>query len=333
VDAAVERVAARFGLTDVTVGSVPGGHINESFVVATPAGAYVLQRVNREVFGDPEGIMDNAVAVHLHLGGDLVPAPVHSLDGRWLVEDDTDVWRAFERVPDAGPPGPASEETAVSAAELLGRFHVRLADLDPGELVVTLPGFHDVQRRLDQLREVIAADPRGRVADSGPEIDLALSGADLVALAGDLDARTPSRVVHNDAKLDNFLFRDGVAVAIVDLDTLMPGKWFWDVGDLLRSATTSAAEDETDLDRVVVDATRYRSLVEGYRRTVSGVATDAEIEAVDAAGAIVTYEQALRFLADWLAGDVYYRTTPPQQNLDRARTQLRLFALMPHSPL
>jgi Ser/Thr protein kinase RdoA (MazF antagonist) len=155
----------------------------------------------------------------------------------------------------------------------------------------------------------------------------------VVALAEDLDARTPQRVVHNDAKLDNFLFRGGDAVSIVDLDTLMPGRWFWDVGDLVRSAATTAAEDETEVDGVTVDPELYRSVVEGYRHSVASAATDAELEAVDVAGVIVTYEQALRFLADWLAGDVYYRTTRPRQNLDRARSQLRLFARMPHSPL
>jgi Ser/Thr protein kinase RdoA (MazF antagonist) len=326
-------VAGRFGLQPLRVSRIDRGHINESYFVDTPEGSYVLQRINRSVFGDPDGMMSNVLVVHRFVGGGLVPVPVAAPDGRWLVADGPDLWRALERVPDARPLEAVPTGVLGQAAELLGRFHARLVELDPRELLVTLPNFHDLRHRLGQLREVIAEDPRGRVASSGQEIEAALAGAGLVSVTESIEAVTPIRVVHNDAKLDNILFRGEDAAAIVDLDTLMPGRWFWDVGDLVRSGAATAGEDETRLDRVTVDPWRYQALVEGYRRTVSGVATDAEIEAVDAAGAIVTYEQALRFLTDWLAGDVYYRTSGPQQNLDRARTQLRLLSNMPHSPL
>ena len=155
----------------------------------------------------------------------------------------------------------------------------------------------------------------------------------LVEVAADLTRRVPRRVAHFDAKLDNILFDDdgNDAVALVDFDTVMPGAWFWDVGDLLRSGATIAAEDEPLSDRVVVGPERYQAIVDGYRHGLSGsgVAEAAELEAVDAAGAIVTYEQAVRFLTDWIAGDVYYRISRPEQNLDRARAQFRLLASMP----
>jgi Ser/Thr protein kinase RdoA (MazF antagonist) len=329
----VLRVARQFGMSPTSVSRVTDGHINESYFVETPDGAYVVQRINRSVFSDPDGIMGNLLVVHRSLGGALVPAPVAAVDGRWLVEDGADVWRALERVPKGVAPGAPTVDNAGRAGELLGFFHARVAAIDPQVLVVTLPRFHDVGRRLDDLLAVVSADPHGRLDTCADEVDLARSGAPLVALAQDFEVRTPLRVVHNDAKLENFVFRDGEAVSIVDLDTLMPGRSLWDVGDLVRSASTSAPEDETDLARVVVDPARYGAIMAGYRRGVGDAATDVEIEAADAAGAIATYEQALRFLTDWLAGDVYFRTLRPRHNLDRARAQFRLLRSMPHSPL
>ncbi len=329
----VVRVAGRFGLTPASVLAAPGGHINESFFVDATEGAFVVQRINRRIFPDPDAIMANHLVVHRFLVGDLVPAPVPATDGTWLVHDGPDLWRALVRVPGGVLPGAASLDAVGAAGELLGRFHSRVAGLDPRQLVVTLPRFHDLRRRLDDFRAVASDDPHGRAAGCAHEIELALGAAPLVETTEDLDTRAPLRVVHNDAKLDNFVFRDGRAVSIVDLDTLMPGRWLWDVGDLLRSAATAAAEDERDLSQVFVDPERYQSVVDGYRRGVVDAATEGEIEALDVAGAISTYEQALRFLADWLAGDVYFRVSRPGHNLDRARAQLRLLGSMPHSPL
>jgi hypothetical protein len=118
-------------------------------------------------------------------------------------------------------------------------------------------------------------------------------------------------------------------VCLVDLDTLMPGAWFWDVGDLLRTASTTAPEDDPISERAVVDPELYRAVIDGYRLGVEPASDASETEALEVAGAIVTYEQALRFLTDWIEGDVYHRTSRPGQNLDRARAQLRLLASMP----
>jgi Ser/Thr protein kinase RdoA (MazF antagonist) len=169
------------------------------------------------------------------------------------------------------------------------------------------------------------------VASVGPEIAAALAAAPLASLADELVADVPRRIAHNDPKLDNFLFRDGEATCLVDLDTVMPSAWFWDVGDLLRTSATYADEDDPHTDRAVVDPDLYRAVLDGYRAgmTPSTAVNGAELDALESAGAIVTFEQAMRFLTDWIAGDVYYRTSRPGQNLDRARAQLRLLASMP----
>ncbi len=327
----VRRVAMQFGAdghTPVAVERISLGHINETFVVRAPERAIVVQRINRSVFTDVDGMLANAVTVHRHVGA-LVPEPLPDRTGDYAVHDGPDVWRASAYV-DAQPVSAPTTADVGAAAELLGRFHARLADLDPNRIVETLPRFHDPARRLDALRSVVAADPCGRAETVRDEIAAAFAHAPLAELANDLRSGVPRRVAHNDAKLDNVMFRGGDAVCIVDLDTLMPGAWFWDVGDLLRSAATRAAEDEPDAERVVVDRSRYDAIIDGYRRGVSCASlTEAELRALDAAGAIVTFEQAVRFLTDWVAGDVYYRTTRPAQNRDRARAQFRLLASMP----
>jgi Ser/Thr protein kinase RdoA (MazF antagonist) len=311
--------------------SFGAGHINETFLVETAAGEYVLQRVNTAVFQDPEAVTANIVAVYQHLGGALMPEPLAEPKGQWLAWEGAEPWRAWRRAPGAPLAGAEATPAALqSAAALLGRFHGALVDLDPGRLTETLPGFHDPARRLDSLRAVVAADPSGRVATVSDEIAMALEGESLAGIAAGVTAGVPRRVAHFDAKLDNILFVDGDAVRLVDFDTVMPGAWFWDVGDLLRSGATTAAEDDPNPERAVVVPERYRAIVDGYRQGLAGsAASDAELEAVEAAGAIVTYEQAVRFLTDWIAGDVYYRISRPTQNLDRARAQFRLLASMP----
>jgi N-acetylhexosamine 1-kinase len=327
------RIAEAFVGSVTDIRPFGAGHINETFLVETSTGEYVLQRLNTTVFPDPAAVTANILVVHRSLQGALMPEPVAAANGEWLVWEGAEPWRVWRRAP-GGPLAGADASPAAlrSAGALLGRFHGAVADLDPARLAETLPGFHDPARRLDALRGVVAADPCGRVVTVPDEIGMALEGEELAGIAADVTATVPRRVAHFDAKLDNILFVDGEAAALVDFDTVMPGAWFWDVGDLLRSGATAAVEDDPDPERAVVAPERYRAIVDGYRQglaTRGGVARPAELDAVEVAGAIVTYEQAVRFLTDWLAGDVYYRIDRPEQNLDRARAQFRLLASMP----
>ena len=325
------RMARQFTERVTAIHRFGQGHINETFLVETPTGDHVVQRVNTTVFPDPDAVTANILTVHRHLRGALMPEPVATPGGEWLVRDGSGWWRAWRRVQGAAPAGAPSPTTLHSAGSLLGRFHALLADLDPATLTETLPGFHDPGRRLDALRAVISTDPCGRVGTVHHEIEMALAAEPLVAVAADISARVPRRVAHYDAKLDNVLFAGDEAICLIDFDTVMPGAWFWDVGDLLRSASTPAAEDDPEPERAVVVPWRYRAILDGYRQALSavGAADRAELEATEVAGAIVTYEQAVRFLTDWIAGDTYYRITRPTQNLDRARAQFRLLASMP----
>jgi Ser/Thr protein kinase RdoA (MazF antagonist) len=269
--------------------------------------------------------MRNIVTVVEHVGSAIVPVPVPAANGQWLVDDEGQ-WRAWRLVADAHPTADSTPATASSAAQLLGRFHRAVAHLEPDRLVVTIPHFHDLTARVRQLHETIQADPCGRARHVRDLTARAFDQSTFATMATRLHETVPRRVAHNDAKLDNILFRDEVAVCLVDLDTVMPGSWFWDVGDLLRTAATSMAEDDP---AAVVDHQLFNTILAAYRDSIESVATAAELDALPLAGHLVTYEQAVRFLADWLAGDAYYRTARPDQNLDRARAQFGLLESMP----
>jgi Ser/Thr protein kinase RdoA (MazF antagonist) len=315
----------------VAVDELHVGHINDSYLVtcSTRDGPrrYVLQRVNDSVFPDVDGLMANIAIVTAHLGGAGVPQLVPTRDGHshW------GRWRAFEFVDGARPMRVQTAAHAASLGRAFGCFHRALAELDPELLSETIPAFHDVRRRVRDLDAVVAADPSGRVTASRSELAHVDAHRDLVAVADRLaPPHVPTRVVHNDAKADNVLLdaATGEPVCIVDLDTVMPGTVLSDVGDLVRSATTNVPEDEPDAARVDFDRDRFDALLRGYREETDALLTPAERDGLVLAGPVITFEQAVRFLADHLAGDVYYRVTRPGHNLDRARNQLALLDAM-----
>jgi Ser/Thr protein kinase RdoA (MazF antagonist) len=326
----LRRVAAQFSFSAPVeaIARFGTGLINDTFLVSTHGDDYVVQRINRSVFADPPSLMQNVATVSAHLGGRFVPELVSARSGGWIVTDVADTWRAWRRVPGGEACDDPTPLHVASAAHLLGCFHAGVADLAPARVAETIPHFHDPARRLARLREAVAANPFDRVERVAGEIDRALATAPLAVLADELVARLPPRVAHNDAQLANVLFRDDEAVCLVDLDTVMPTAWFWDVGDLLRSASTGAAEDDPDPRHNVADPRLVRAILDGYRAGIAPAvkAGSQEDDALEIAGALITYEQALRFLTDFVMGDVYYRTTRPDQNRDRARAQLALLA-------
>jgi Ser/Thr protein kinase RdoA (MazF antagonist) len=217
-------------------------------------------------------------------------------------------------------------------ARAFGEFHRRATTaINPSVLRVTIPGFHDPPARLRALSKVIAEDPAGRLADVENEV----AAVDRYRRLGDASLamqppQVPQRVVHFDAKADNVLLDDrtGRVRAIVDLDTVMPGSVLWDVGDLARSLTATEAEDELDASRVTFHQERFDALLDGYRSEADAFLTPAELSGLTLAPVVVTFEQAVRFLTDHLAGDTYYRIAHPGHNAQRARAQLALLGSM-----
>jgi Ser/Thr protein kinase RdoA (MazF antagonist) len=325
------------------------GHIHDTFVAeyavnGTPL-RYLLQRINTRVFRDPVALCDNIVRIGDHLRRKLaargVPDPerrcltvIRARDGRpFCVDAEGGYWRAFlfidgTRTCDTAE-GPAQ---AYQAARVFGQFAADLIDLPGPPPAVTIPDFHDLAKRFARLRETVRADSHGRAAAVRAEIDSASRWYERLecALAEAAFSTLPRRVVHNDCKLNNVLMdaETGEGLCAIDLDTVMEGTVLCDFGELVRSGTCRSLEDERDLASMAFDRELFVALTAGYLAGAADLLTEEEKRILPLAGPDLTLENAIRFLADHLSGDVYFRIHREGHNLDRARAQLRLVELM-----
>ena len=316
-----------------------GGHINDTYLVTCEAlGApvrYILQHINRHVFRDPVAVMQNVERVTAHLATQTVGQPdtarralrlVPARDERkWHVDAQGETWRAYRFIENARSYETAtSSEQAFQAARAFGGFQQQLASLPPPRLHETIPDFHDTPKRLAALERAIAADVAGRAALAKPEIDFVRARQSITGIL--LDADLPERITHNDTKFNNVLLDDktGEAVCVIDLDTVMPGLALYDFGDMVRTTTSPAAEDEKDLSLVTMQFPMFEALVHGYLESADAFLTVAERRYLAFSGKLITFEIGIRFLADHLAGDTYFKVHREGHNLDRCRTQFKL---------
>ena len=332
-----ERMAGRWlTLADARVVPARGGHINASFFIADGGGAprWLLQCVNRAVFPSPELVMRNIEVV---LAGAAAAASDIALpallrtpgDEAWAYDGDGELWRCWAVLPGArGTVKVTGVADAREAGRAFGAFALIATTLDAGQLTETIPGFHDTPARLARLESAIARNVMGRVDRAREEIALVLRHRALAPLlVAPLRAGAiPTRVAHNDAKIGNVLFDSvsGRAAMVIDLDTVMPGTPLFDFGDLVRSSVSLAAEDATALGQVVAERELFEALLEGYLGGSGGLLTPAERALLEPAGRVITWEQAIRFLTDYLEGDTYFATSHREHNLERARAQVAL---------
>jgi aminoglycoside phosphotransferase (APT) family kinase protein len=321
------------------------GHIHDSYVVTRRSDGrrYLVQRINQTVFAHPEAVVENIRRVTEHLRRRLERAGtadcarrvltlVPAGTGRfWHRDQSGAVWRVYRFIEHTRTHSTAdTPDLACAAGRAFGAFQRLLADLPATELSETIAHFHNTPVRYAALEAAVAADGCGRAAAAGPEIDFSMRRRAEAGVLLELHARgaVPQRVVHNDAKIDNLLFDDdtGQALCVVDLDTVMPGLSLFDFGDMMRSMTCRAAEDEADLDRVQVDVALFAGLARGYIEATRGMLLPAERAHLVEAGRLITLEQGVRFLTDHLRGDAYYKVRRPDHNLARCRTQFRLVA-------
>lgn len=341
---------ARFATAGVLASLEPytAGHINPAWQACfdAPGGVrrYLLQRINRHVFRRPDHVLANMQRVTSHIHARLaregvadterrVPELCPTRDGaRALVDGQGETWRLLPWIE-----GTRFAERATTAADAaataraFGLFLRRLSDLPPPALHATIPAFHDTRARVAAVERVVAADPAGRGAACPDEIAAVLDRRPLAAALAALDgADLGERPVHNDAKIANVLFdaASGEALAVVDLDTTMPGLAAHDFGDLVRSSVSDSAEDERDLARVSVRLDVFEALASGFLEGAGDALTPAERAQLVTGARVIVYEQAVRFLADHLDGDRYYRIARPGHNLDRARAQLALLGAL-----
>ena len=321
------------------------GHINGTFFITCEGKEtirYVLQRINTNVFTKPVEVVENMVNVCEFLkkkiaaeGGDvnretltLIPA----LDGKmYYVDEENNYWRTYRAVEGVETHN-LSESTEMfrSAACAFGRFFNRLADFPADQLHITIPNFHNTVSRFADLKRAIAEDRAGRAKDVQAEIDFCMAHEGITSLLMDgiEDGRYKLGVTHNDTKLNNILIDKETqkGICIIDLDTVMPGSLLFDFGDAIRFGASSALEDETDLDKVYVVPEMFEAYVDGFLSELRGSITEDEIRALPVAATVITFEIGIRFLADYLNGDIYFGIKYPQHNLDRARNQFKLVA-------
>jgi Ser/Thr protein kinase RdoA (MazF antagonist) len=315
------------------------GHINDTYLVTCQGpGApvrYILQHINRHVFHDPVAVMENVERVTAHLAMQSAGQPdgahralhlVPARDGRdWHVDTQGETWRAYRFIENARTyETTTSTAQAFQAARAFGHFQQQLSSLPPPRLHETIPDFHNTPKRFAALEQVIAADAVGRAALAKPEIEFARSRRAITGIL--LDAGLPERITHNDTKFNNVLLdnKTGEAVCVIDLDTVMPGLALYDFGDMVRTTTSPAAEDEQDLSKVRMQFPMFEALVRGYLESAGVFLTTAEKKYLAFSGKLITFEIGIRFLTDYLAGDTYFKVHRDRHNLDRCRTQFKL---------
>lgn len=346
--AALPVVAQAFQLLGRFVEGAPygSGHINDTFVITMDQAGrkvrYLLQRINDRVFRNVPALMENiqrvtdhAICAAANSGANdsrRVLTLVRTREGvAWHRDAHDAFWRCYLFIENARTHDLVENaRQAFEAARAFGEFQGMLVDLRGPRLHETIPGFHDTRNRFAALKRAIAADRAGRVGAVGADIDFALAREPMAGVVLDLMARgeMPERITHNDTKFNNVMLDDTTshAVCVIDLDTVMPGSALYDFGDMVRSATNSAAEDEPDASKVTMRMDIFEGLVAGYAASAGAFLNAAERAHLAFAGKLITYEIGLRFLTDHLEGDVYFKTRRPGHNLDRCRTQFALVA-------
>ena len=338
----VEAAARQFQIDGVFLSAAPygSGHINDSYcAVFNHRGQptrIILQRINHYIFKNPVTLMENIQRVTAHLASQVVGEPdsdrrvltlIPARDGRGLARGSrAAIIGALIGSSRRAHSYDAVETTqqAFQAAKAFGQFQQMLAGLTAPRLHDTIPDFHHTPKRFLALQQAIAADSANRAIFARPEIEFALAHQSISGVL--LDANLPERVTHNDTKFNNVLLDDdtGEGVCVIDLDTVMPGLALYDFGDMVRTATSPAQEDERDLAKVTMQFPMFEALVRGYLASTAGFLTKGERQHLAFSGKLITLEIGLRFLTDYLAGDTYFKVHRDGHNLDRCRTQFKL---------
>ena len=323
---------------------IDSGHINNTYlaVYETADGKrakYILQRINNYVFKDPLMVMKNVEVVTRHinwkvlrvkkdLGGQTLNIYPARGGRSFAYGKNGGVWRCYNYIENCHTYDVVeNSRQAYQAAKAFGSFQDLVSDLPVEEVAETIPDFHNTPKRYARLMEVIAADPKGRLKNVAVEVSFIKQREELCKHLVELaeQGKLPVRVTHNDTKLNNVMMDSETdeAVCVIDLDTVMPGLSLYDFGDLVRTATSPAEEDEKDLSKVEMRMSMFEALAEGY---IDGCdcLTPLEIENLVIGGKLMTLEVGIRFLTDYLEGDQYFKTEYDDHNLVRSRTQLKL---------
>ena len=313
------------------------GNVNRTYKVnfMLPEGkpkSFLVQNVNTYAFRNPVGLMDNIDKVTEHIRakkpGQLALHFHHTADRKTYVADGKNFWRMTNYVPSVTYNSVTDLAVVRNAGAAFGEFQMDLEDFDISELIETIPGFHNTRQRYENFRKAVQENKAGRAAEVREEIDFLLSVEDKACTLTDLQqaGEIPLRVTHNDTKINNVLFHPETkaSMIVVDLDTVMPGLMGHDFGDAIRFAANFVEEDCRDYEKVGVDLEVFRAFAEGFLSKTAKTMTPKELDTLALSCFVLTAELATRFLADYLDGDLYFKTNAPDHNLVRTRCQIAL---------
>ncbi len=340
----VEKIIENFDIPGSVAWIKPygGGHINDTYQVhcqnATVSN-YLLQKVNTYVFRDIVGLMNNFNLVTKHIRRKLIENHIEDIGRRTLEviktkkgnlyeNVDGQSWRVLNFIEDhkvfAGAP---NAEIAYEGARMFGQFLTQLSDLDPSVIVDTIPNFHNISFRFDNFEKAIKLDSAGRVDLVKDEIKYVRSSHEIMSVIYNLGVKKaiPPRIVHNDTKINNVLFdQQNKGLCVIDLDTIMPGFVHYDFGDGIRTSANTGTEDDVDLNNVSYDLSMFEAFSAGYMDSIRHILTLEELHSLAHAALLFPFIMGLRFLTDYISGDVYYKIKHKEHNLVRARAQFKL---------
>jgi Ser/Thr protein kinase RdoA (MazF antagonist) len=324
-----------FSPGNISVQQIGSGHINSTYLLSLTdrPEQYILQHINQRVFADPNAIANNINAIALHLGKYYpnyhFPSPIVTLGGDLMAVHNGAYWRLLPFVQKTTAFDVLTNPIqAYEAAKQFGKLSRLLDQFDATTLQPTIVGFHDLSWRYEQFHFALnQADPVLTV-HAKREIEAALNHHFILTYYQSFEHSKdfPDRVMHHDTKISNVLLDsiDYHGVCVIDLDTLMPGKFISDIGDMMRTYLSAFSENETDFSKVKIRIPYFKALVEGYLSEMGPVLTPTEKDLILFSGKYIVYMQALRFLTDYLNGNIYYPISYPTQNLDRAKNQFKL---------
>ncbi|MBR4116750.1 MAG: aminoglycoside phosphotransferase family protein [Clostridia bacterium] len=327
----------------IEVSNYGNGLINGTFLITCFDGdnknRYILQMINKNVFKQPNKVMENILKVTDYLRNKVetsreVLTVVHTFDGGcYCYDENNDLWRMYEYIEDSiCLDRPEFLEDFYQAGLAFGKFQRYLSDFSPECLNETIPDFHNTPKRYENLLKALKEDKLGRAKDIKAEIEFIKERKDFYSVLIDNNKKgiLPLRVSHNDTKMNNVMLDcdSRRALCVIDLDTIMPGFSVTDFGDAIRFGASTAAEDEKDLNKVSMDINLFEIYTKGFIKGCGGQLPKDEIMLLPEGAKMMTIECGMRFLTDYLEGDTYFKTSYPEHNLVRCRTQLKLVADM-----
>ena len=326
-------------LENSTVSPLGNGLINWTFLVKSSAKTFVLQRINEHVFKTPLEVINNAELISAHLyrkqkAGEYTLSPIGQLptnQNEFFAKVDGGYWRAIEFIPKCYTVEAISQtKQAEQVGSAFAKFTAALSDFSADKLTEIIPNFHHLQSRLNQLDDAIKLDSSGRLASCQKLVDYCLSQKEFISEVASISAQLPVHVTHNDTKINNLLFcsSNDAPAAVIDLDTCMPGFLMNDFGDMVRTCCSTEPEDGKDLANMSIRVDIFTALAKSYVEGFGNKITPLELQSLVIGGQLLPFMVGVRFLTDYINGDVYFHAAHSEHNIDRAQNQFHLYKLL-----